>query len=55
MKVKIKPRPLADFGPADCGCCSRLSWKNLKLDKQILREAVNDADYAVSKREQQAA
>jgi hypothetical protein len=55
MKVKIKPRPLDDFGPADCRCCSKLSWKNLKLDKQVLREAVNDADYAVSKREQQAA
>jgi hypothetical protein len=54
MKVKIKPRPLDNFGPADCQCCSRLSWKNLKLDKQVLKEAVNDAEYILDKREQQA-
>lgn len=54
MKVKINPRPLVNHGPADCRCCSRLNWKDLKLDKQILKEAVNDADYALSKREQRA-
>lgn len=52
MKVKIKARPLVNHGPAECRCCDHLSWKNLKLDKQILKEAVNDADYALSKREQ---
>lgn len=54
MKVKIKARPLVNHGSAECGCCDRLNWKGLKLDKQILKEAVNDADYALSKREQQA-
>jgi Uri superfamily endonuclease len=49
MKVKIKQRPLDNFGPADCRCCSRLSWKNLKLDKQVLKEAVNDANYAIER------
>lgn len=50
MQVKIKPRPLVNKGPADCRCCSRLSWKDLKLDKQILKEASNDAVYALDKR-----
>lgn len=52
MKVKINPRPLVNRGPAECGCCSRLNWKDLKLDKQILKEAVNDAEYILDKREQ---
>ena len=51
MKVKIKPRPLDDFGPAECRCCSRLSWKNHKYDKQVLKEAANDADYILDVRE----
>jgi hypothetical protein len=51
MKVKIKQRPLDNFGPADCRCCDRLSWKNLKLDHQALKEAVNDADYTLDERE----
>ncbi len=51
MKVKIHPRPLKDMGPADCRCCSRLSWRDLKLDRQTLKEAVNDADYALNKRQ----
>lgn len=55
MKVKIKPRPLVNHGSAECGCCSRLDWKNLKLDKQVLKEAVNDADYALDKRISKAA
>lgn len=50
MKVKIKQRPLDNFGPADCGCCTRLSWRNLKFDKQALKEAVNDANYALDER-----
>lgn len=50
MKVKIKQRPLANYGPADCGCCARLSWKDLKTDRHVLKEAVNDADYALNKR-----
>lgn len=50
MKVKIHQRPLKDMGPADCRCCSRLSWKELKLDRQQLKEAVNDADYALTRR-----
>ena len=44
MKVKMRQRPLADFGMADCGCCSRLSWKVHKLDKQILKEALDSID-----------
>lgn len=55
MKVKIKARPLVNHGPADCRCCDRLSWKNLKLDKHILKEAVNDTDHALSVRQAKAA
>jgi hypothetical protein len=44
MKVKMRQRPLADFGVANCGCCSRLSWKVHKLDKQILKEALDDIE-----------
>lgn len=55
MKVKIKQRPLDNFGPAECRCCSRLSWKNLKLDRQTLKEAVNDADYELDARDNKAA
>lgn len=51
MRIKIKPRPLDDLGPADCRCCNRLSWKNLKLDKQALKEVANDANYALDKRQ----
>jgi hypothetical protein len=42
MKVKMRKRPLANFGPADCGCCSRLSWKHLKQDNQTLKEVLDD-------------
>jgi len=51
MKVKMKQRPLDNFGPAECRCCARLSWKNLKYDRQAFKEAVNDADYALNERE----
>lgn len=54
-KVKIKQRPLDNFGSASCGCCDRLSWKNLKYDKQALKEAVNDVDYELDVREGKAA
>lgn len=50
MKVKIHPRPLKNMGPAECRCCSRLSWKELKLDRQALKEAANDVDYTLNKR-----
>lgn len=50
MKVKINPRPLKDMGPAECRCCSRLSWKHLKLDRQALKETVATVDYALTKR-----
>jgi hypothetical protein len=42
MKVKMRKRPLANFGPASCRCCSRLSWKHLKQDNQTLKEAIDD-------------
>lgn len=50
MKVKVKQRPLVNSGPMECRCCSRLSWKAMKFDKQVLKEAVNDADYEMSNR-----
>jgi hypothetical protein len=50
MKVKIHQRPLKVMGPAECRCCDQLSWKDLKLDKQALKEAVNDTAYALDKR-----
>lgn len=43
-KVKIKQRPLDNFGSASCGCCDRLSWKNLKYDKQALIQSLNYFD-----------
>ncbi|XAI98143.1 hypothetical protein ISREJYDI_CDS0124 [Pseudomonas phage UNO-G1W1] len=48
MKVKMRQRPLANFGVANCGCCSRLSWKVHKLDKQVLKEALEDVDVEFS-------
>jgi hypothetical protein len=51
MKVKIHPRPLKNMGPAECRCCARLDWRELKLDKQVLKEACNDANYALEKRQ----
>lgn len=51
MKVKIKQRPLDNFGPADCGCCARLSWKNHKFDKHALKEAANEANYTLDLRD----
>lgn len=51
MKVKIKQRQLVNFGPADCRCCARLSWKALKYDRQAMKEAVNDATYTLDVRE----
>lgn len=55
MKVKIKRRPLAVLGSLECRCCDHLDWRALKLDKQALKEAVNDADYALDKRSRIAA
>lgn len=51
MKIVIKQRPLANHGPADCRCCDRLSWKDLKTDRQAMKEAVNDAHYELDRRE----
>lgn len=42
MKVKMRNRKTKDMGMADCRCCSRLSWKACKLDKQILKEALEE-------------
>lgn len=42
MKVKMRKRQLKDMGPADCRCCSRLSWKECRLDRQILKEALEE-------------
>lgn len=50
MNVKIKIRPLNNFGPADCRCCDKLDWRYNRLDRQILKEAVNDAEYTVDER-----
>lgn len=50
MKVKLRVRPLKVMGSLECRCCDDLSWKELKLDKQALKEAANDADYALNKR-----
>ena len=50
MKVKIKQRPLNNFGPAECRCCPRLSWKDRKVDRTILKEAVNDTYYTLDNR-----
>jgi hypothetical protein len=54
MKVVIKQRPLANFGSADCRCCDRLSWKDLKYDKQVLKEAANDAHATMAERKSAA-
>lgn len=50
MKVVIKQRPLVNQGPAECRCCDRLNWKELKTDKQALKEAINDATYELDRR-----
>lgn len=50
MRVVVKQRPLKNHGPAECRCCVRLSWKELKFDKYALKEAVNDAHYALDVR-----
>ena len=54
MNVVVKQRPLVNYGPADCRCCDRISWKNHKFDKQALKEAVNDANYELDVREGKA-
>lgn len=50
MRIRLRKRPLKNFGPKACRCCAHLSWKALKQDLQTYEEAVNDADYTMSRR-----
>lgn len=50
MKVKLPVRPLKVMGALECRCCDALDWKELKLDRQALKEAANDSDYTMNKR-----
>lgn len=42
MKVKMRNRKTKDMGMADCRCCSRLNWKACIIDKQILKEVLEE-------------
>ena len=42
MKVRIRNRKTKDMGMADCRCCSRLSWRECKIDKQVFKEALEE-------------